>query len=166
MFKAPTKTPSISILLDDLPTTDLKRVARHLGLSVATIKRYAQTNNAPRLVHLALFWETSWGLSRLDCDIWNRDSLRLQTIRILQDENAALRQKIVHLVKSGHFGAANDPLFVDGVAFVDHRHGNVHHATFKLHNQPQLPNAVTVIPGEWPGQAVPTACRVFQLRAL
>lgn len=60
--------------------------------------------------------------------------MRLQTIRGLQESNAALRRQIAHLVATGNFGAANDPLFVDGVAFVDHSHGNVQYATLKLHN--------------------------------
>lgn len=111
MFKAPTQTPSISTLLDDLPTTDLKRVARHLGLSVDTIRRYAKTNNAPRLVHLALFWETRWGLSVLDCELFNRETLRLGMIRCLTEENAQLKAQLARLVALGCHGAANDALW-------------------------------------------------------
>jgi len=111
MFKAPTQTPSISTLLDDLPTTDLKRVARHLGLSVDTIRRYAKTNNAPRLVHLALFWETRWGLSVLDCELFNRETLRLGMIRCLKEENAQLKAHLARLVALGAHGAANDALW-------------------------------------------------------
>lgn len=111
MFKAPTQTPHILTLLDDLPTRDLRKVARHLGLSEATLKRYKQTGNAPRAVHLALFWESRWGLSVLDCDIWNRDSLRLGHIRALQDENAQLKAQLARLVALGASGAANDALW-------------------------------------------------------
>ncbi len=81
MFKAPTQTPPVSTLLDDLPTRDGRKIARHLGVTENTLKRWAKTGNAPRLAHLALFWESRWGLSVLDCDIWNRDTLRLGMIR-------------------------------------------------------------------------------------
>lgn len=166
-FKAPrpANLPHFSYIIDDLHASH-DQIARHLKISPATLAKYIKTGYVPRPVHLALFWESRWGLSILDCDIWNRETLRLQSIRGLEKSNAALKRQMAQLIATGHFGAANDPLFVDGVAFVDRHHGNLQHATFKLHNQPQLPDAVAVIPGKWPSQAVPTACRVFQLRAL
>jgi hypothetical protein len=112
MFKAPTQTPHILTLLDDMPTRDLKRIARHLGLSVDTIKRYAKTGNAPRVVHLALFWESRWGLGVLDADIHNRNKWQLGHIRALVDENARLREQLARLVALGHHGAANDAAFM------------------------------------------------------
>lgn len=111
MFKAPTQTPHFLTLLDDMPTSDLRKIARHLGLSEATLKRYKQTGNAPRAIHLALFWESRWGLSVIDCDIWNRESLRLDTIDALQRENAQLKAQLARLVALGATGAANDALW-------------------------------------------------------
>lgn len=108
MFKAPTQTPHITTLIDDMPTRDLKRIASHLGLSVDTLQRYKKTGNAPRLVHLALFWESRWGLSVLDCDIWNRETLRLGIIDCLQRENAQLKAQLSRLVALSSNGAAND----------------------------------------------------------
>lgn len=108
MFKAPTQTPNILTLLDDLHTRDLKAVARHLGLSVDTLQRYRKTGDAPRLVLLALFWESRWGLSVLDVDIWNRETLRLGMIGALERENAQLKEKLSHLLAVSSSGAAND----------------------------------------------------------
>ena len=111
MFKAPTQTPHISTLLDSLVTRDRRKIARHLGVTENTVKRWAKTGNAPRMAHLALFWETRWGLSVLDCDIWNRDTLRLGMISALERENAQLKAQLARLVALGASGAANDPLW-------------------------------------------------------
>lgn len=111
MFKAPTQTPHILTLLDDMPTRDLKRIARHLGLSVDTLKRYAKTGNAPRVVHLALFWESRWGLGVLDVDIHNRNKWQMGHIRALVEENERLREQLARLVALGHHGAANDAAY-------------------------------------------------------
>ncbi len=111
MFKAPTQTPHILTLLDDMATRDLRKIARHLGVTENTVKRWAKTGNAPRMAHLALFWESRWGLSVLDVDIWNRESLRLGHIRALTDENTQLKAQLARLVELGHHGAANDPLW-------------------------------------------------------
>ena len=113
MFKAPTQTPNICTLLDDLLTRDAAKVARHLGVTKNTVKRWAKTGNAPRMAHLALFWETRWGLSVLDADIWNRESLRLGMIDALERENARLVAQLARLVALGHHGAANDAVYSD-----------------------------------------------------
>lgn len=156
LFKAPTQTPHFQTLLDDMPTVDLARIAKHLAVSSATLKRWAKTGNAPRMAHLALFWESRWGLSLLDCDIWNRETLRLQTIRGLQENNAALKRQIAHLVATGNFGAANDPLFVDGVAPTNGQNKHRHDISLDFHQDAQLPQLVAVQSSERPCHAVTT----------
>lgn len=111
MFKAPTQTPHFSTLLDDMLTRDKRKIARHLGVTENTLKRWAKTGNAPRMAHLALFWESRWGLSVLDADIWNRETLRLGMIRCLTEENAQLKAQLARLVAMGQHGAANDALW-------------------------------------------------------
>lgn len=111
MFKAPTQTPHISTLLDDMPTRDLSKIASHLGVTENTVKQWKKTGNASRLVHLALFWESRWGLSVLDCDIFNRDTLRLGMIDALKRENAQLRAQLERLVALGNSGSANDAIW-------------------------------------------------------
>lgn len=114
MFRAPTQTPHISTLLDDMPTRDMKRIARHLGLTGPTLQRYARTGNAPRLVHLALFWETRWGHSVLDCELVNRERVQRGLIGALERENKALKAQLERLAAIGGHGAANDPLYRAG----------------------------------------------------
>ena len=111
MFKAPHQTPPFSVLLDDLPTRCRRSIARYLGISQATLARWVRHENAPRLAHLALFWESRWGLSVLDCEIENRQRLAAGMIGALERENAALRAQLARLVALGQLGSANDPVW-------------------------------------------------------
>jgi hypothetical protein len=117
MFRAPGQLPSLETVIDDLPTRCVRAIARHLGLAAKTIDRYRQAEQAPRAVHLALFWETRWGQSTLDAEVFNRDSVQRGQIGALLSENAQLKatvQRLVDLLDSGDYGAANSPLFDPG----------------------------------------------------
>lgn len=111
MFRAPTQTPPIGMLLDDLPTHDARRIARHLGVTARTLARWSASGNAPRLAHLALFWETRWGLSLAHCTAANGEQVALGLAHALQRENATLRARIMRLEETGDFGAANAPMW-------------------------------------------------------
>lgn len=111
MFRAPNQTPHFSTLLDDLPTRCHRQISRLLGISPATLARWARHGNAPRWAHLVLFWESRWGLSVLDADIENYRRVSQGLIRALERENAALRAQIERLAAQGSPGAANDPLW-------------------------------------------------------
>lgn len=111
MFQAPTHTPPIGLMLDDLPTRDTQRIARHLGVTARTLARWAATGNAPRLAHLALFWETRWGLSVAHCHAANGERVALGLARSLERECAMLRARIARLEETGDFGAANAPMW-------------------------------------------------------
>jgi hypothetical protein len=111
VFRAPTQTPPIGTLLDDLPTADAARIARHLGVSARTLSRWRSTGNAPRLAHLALFWETRWGLSVADCEAANGQAVYFGLSQALERECAMLRARIARLEDTGDFGAANAPVY-------------------------------------------------------
>lgn len=111
MFKAPTQLPPVSLLLDDLPTQDARRVARHLGLSEATIRKYRRDDDAPRLVLLALFFETRWGRSIMDTELEHRHQLHLQLISSQRRRITELEATVGRLLDVGDFGAANAPIF-------------------------------------------------------
>lgn len=114
MFRAPGQLPPISLLLDDIPTRCTSSIARHLGINPRTVQRYQADDQAPRAVHLALFWETRWGQSVLDAEIFNRDSVQRGLIGALQAENAQLRARVARLVAELDTvagDAANGPLF-------------------------------------------------------
>lgn len=111
MFRAPSQTPPIGILLDDLPTTDARAIARHLGVTARTLALWRRSGNAPRLAHLALFWETRFGLSVAHCDAVNGEAVALGLARALERECATLRTRIARLEETGDFGAANAPVW-------------------------------------------------------
>lgn len=114
MFRAPGQLPPLSLLLDDIPTRCARTIARHLGVNSRTLQRYQVADQAPRAVHLALFWETRWGQSVLDAEIFNRDSVQRGLIGALQAENAQLRATVARLVAeldTAAGDAANAPLF-------------------------------------------------------
>lgn len=116
MFKAPTLIPAFSTLVDDLVTRDFKKIARHLGITPDTLKKWYQSDSAPRMAYLAIFWETRWGLSIIDCHITNRDRLRLGLIDALKCENKTLKLQIAELTKPKEsLRAANDAVFAKSV---------------------------------------------------
>lgn len=112
--KAPKHLPPFEVLLGDLigqKTPDA--VANHLGVSSSTVRRWFLKGDAPRAVLLALFWETRWGQSIIDCDAVNQARMQEGLNRALKNENASLRARIARLEALGQgFGAANDPLLV------------------------------------------------------
>ena len=125
MFKAPTLTPAFSTLVDDLVTRDFKKIARHLEITPETLKKWYQSDSAPRMAYLAVFWETRWGLSIIDCEVTNRDRLRLGLIDALKCENKNLKMQIVELTKPKEsLRAANDPLYVNVVTSAKFEHSN------------------------------------------
>lgn len=109
MFRA-TQTPPLSYLLDDLLTSDLEAIAAHLGVSVATLKRWKLADQAPRTALLALFYESRWGYSLLESTAHNGALYARQEADGLKRENAMLRARIARLEKTGFFGAANAPV--------------------------------------------------------
>jgi hypothetical protein len=100
------------LLIDALPIQDHGLIGRHLGVSAATVARWAKTDNAPRLAHLALFWETRWGLSAANAHAVNGERLAQALARSLRTENDLLRLRLVQLeADRGTAGAANAPFF-------------------------------------------------------
>jgi transcriptional regulator with XRE-family HTH domain len=119
MFRAPSQAglPDLATLLADLPATP-QQIAHHLGVSLATLKRWERDGQAPRPVMLALFWESRWGRSAADCEAAQYGSLMYQAYQASRNENAALRRQMVQLelelASSGAGSAANTPFFQPG----------------------------------------------------
>lgn len=111
MFRSPNQTPPFGVMLDDLPTRDAERIARHLGVTARTLARWSRDDTAPRLARLALFWETRWGLSVAHCEAVNGEAVALGLARSLERETHMLRARIARLEETGDFGAANAPVW-------------------------------------------------------
>lgn len=98
-FRAPTsgRLPHIETMLNSIGSD--VAAAKLLDVTVKTVKRYRREGQAPRAVMLALFWETPWGLSALDCIAQGEKLMALSQARILGDENAALKAQVAKLEK-------------------------------------------------------------------
>lgn len=110
MFRA-SHTPPLSYLLDDIFVRDLKKVAKHLGVSVQTLKKWKATDSAPRAALLALFYESRWGYSLVATTAHNGEMFQRQVADGLKRENAALRVRIARLEALGNFESANQPIW-------------------------------------------------------
>nr|WP_316639182.1 hypothetical protein [uncultured Roseateles sp.] len=105
----PVQCPSLGQILDDLGRPTVKRLAKALGTSQASVYRWIAKDQAPRPVMLSLFWLTRWGMSLVDAEAVNDARLKAQIARCLQDENDRLRFELARVLSIGDFGAANDP---------------------------------------------------------
>ena len=108
LFRAPASLPPLSVLLADLPAPP-DRVADYLQVSRRSLQRYVRHDQAPRAVLLALFWESRWGLSLIDCELVNAARVHAGHARALAAESAMLRVRVDRLERVGDFGAANAP---------------------------------------------------------
>lgn len=112
-FRAPTygRMPHLLTMLDSIGND--KAVARHLGLSPATIKKYRRQEQAPKPVMYALFWETPWGIDLADCIATNDARRAFGEARQLERQNAELRRRIALLEKelASHQVASNAPFY-------------------------------------------------------
>ena len=108
---APRILPPLSRLLSDLGNPTPLEVSRMLHVSERTIKRWRATDDAPRAALLALFWQSSYGLSALDCELFNTAMVWRNLSDSLKKENENLHRRIARLEALGGFGCANSPLF-------------------------------------------------------
>lgn len=106
---APGPLPYWPTLMDDLCNPSPEQVAKVLGLSVRTVRRYNASGHAPRVVCLAVFWLTSWGRNTVHTQAHNDAVLAVSYVKSLCEQIESLRLDIRHLERIGHFGAANDP---------------------------------------------------------
>lgn len=99
-------------MVDEIPGAHrAEAVGNHLGVAARTVDRWKATGDAPRAALLALFWETRWGLSALDCALVNGEQVQRSLAGSLERENAMLRARIHRLEGLGTFGSANAPVW-------------------------------------------------------
>jgi len=110
----PTQCPPLAQLLDNLGNPAPPALARAMGVSEPTARRWIRQGYAPRPVLLALFWLTSWGMSAVDAEITNRCRLTAVMVSGLACENERLRAELARVVAAGDFGCANDPILRTG----------------------------------------------------
>lgn len=118
MFRAPSQAnlPHLHTLLNDIHG-DIDQIARHLGISAATLRKYRDQGQAPRSVMLALFWESTWGRMTADAVAFNHAAAHAALAESLKRQNKRLIAQIEQLEaelaqNDGH--AANAPIFMVG----------------------------------------------------
>ena len=104
--------PHLLTLLDNIGRSDAD-LAKLLDISPSTIQKYRRKGQAPRVVMLALFWESTWGQSTANCDAVNWGRLQFQENVMLKRKLASLQRKIERLEKAlaESDQAANSPFF-------------------------------------------------------
>lgn len=105
----PSQLPELQHLLHDLGQPSVRELARYFHVSQRTVRRWISTQNAPRAVMIALFWSSSYGLSALDCELYNSFTMHKLLSESLRRQNATLSLRIARLEKIGRFDSANAP---------------------------------------------------------
>ena len=101
------RVPPLSFLLAD-QVEPPRHIARHLGLSLRTLQRYAASGNAPRAVYPTLWFESRWGLSTLNV---NEAQHARVWVASLERECERLRGVIRALENAQGQAAANSAVF-------------------------------------------------------
>lgn len=109
LTKQPTRTPALGDMLADLGNPTPKQVAKAIGVSEATARKWQRKDEAPRAVMLALFWLTSWGQQWAQVDAFNDAQAQRQLANAFRRRNDELEKQIARLARIADFGAANDP---------------------------------------------------------
>ena len=114
-FRAPThaRLPHLHTMLNSIGND--AAVARFMGLSESTVKRYRREGQAPWPFMYSIFWETPWGLDLADCCAVNDARMAFSRLRSLERQNEALRRRISWLESELDRVrvAANSPFFLE-----------------------------------------------------
>lgn len=108
-YLAPRSIPVLSQLLPDLGNPSPREIANYLGVTERTVYGWKASDATPRAALLALFWESSYGLSALDCELFNSVSVYRNLSESLNHEAQKLRVRIAWLEKNGRFDCSNQP---------------------------------------------------------
>ena len=105
----PPTLPDWQTILRDLGDPPAGLVAKALGVSPRTVYRW-NGSSGPRVASLALFWLTRWGRSAVNAQATNDALVAVGYLRALQDELAAVRRQLAHVLSLDASGSANQPL--------------------------------------------------------
>lgn len=111
-YLAPRALPALSQIVPALGNPSPREISRYLDVTERTVYRWHATDDAPRAALLALFWESSYGLSALDSELYNTVAVYKNLSESLNHEAQMLRVRIARLEKIGSFASANAPYLV------------------------------------------------------
>lgn len=101
--------PTLSQVLADLGNPSPREIANYFQVTERTVFRWMAAGVAPRPVELALFWESNYGWSAIETDLFNSRNYFLNLSESLKNDVQNLRVRVAWLEKNGSFGSANEP---------------------------------------------------------
>lgn len=105
----PRHLPSWADLLEDIGNPAPDKLAKAMGVTVRSIRRWKAAGKAPLPVMLALYWVTRWGQSEASTRAdWTLEVHR-QLAEALKRDNDELRAQLAAIGQISDFGSANDP---------------------------------------------------------
>lgn len=110
-YLAPRSIPAFSQIVPALGGPSPREISRYLEVTERTVYRWQASDDAPRAALLALFWESSYGLSAIDCELHNAAQVHKNHAQSLVKELVNLRRRIAFLEKNGRFDCSNQPFF-------------------------------------------------------
>jgi len=118
MYRAPypAHLPHFLSILENVPGS-IEQKAKLLDISPATLRRYRTKGHAPRSIHLALFWESVWGIQYIESISGLRTSTYFAQAKALERQNERLKDQIAKLeaeITRTETGPANLPIFSVG----------------------------------------------------
>lgn len=110
LCRLPTATPSLSAMLADIGSPAVQPLAKAMGFTVPTAKKWIENDDAPLAVKLALFWITQWGAKAIDAQAHNDAVMYYGLAKSSARQVTDLQGQIEHVERLADFGSANDPL--------------------------------------------------------
>lgn len=109
MFRAPSpaQLPPFDLMCQDLGLPPAK-IARYLGVTERTLRRWRH-RGAPRAAHLALYWESRFGMSALEAERGNLIAHYHGLAGMHSREVQRLRRIVAKLEAERFDAAANSP---------------------------------------------------------
>lgn len=95
-----------------------KRVCKMLDVTERTVWRWLADESVPQMAVRALYWETQYGRSLIDCDHHFEVDLLRNRIRNLEDQFKRAARIIAGL-KVLSYGTANEPYFDELDEFIE-----------------------------------------------
>ena len=115
-FRAPryAHLPHLHTILDSIGND--RAVARKLGLSESTIRKYRKAGQAPKPVMYALFWETPWGRETADINVINEARQFYARAMVLESQLKRMKKQVEVLEAElqGYQAAANTSFYEIG----------------------------------------------------
>lgn len=107
MRTVPKQLPPFSLLVDDCGNNP-RYIAKYLGVTERTVKKWIQRDHAPRAAMLALFFCTRWGREYVNCDAENHAIVMRGLANAAEHRAKQAEKKLLHYFEQGFLcGAFN-----------------------------------------------------------